>query len=186
MIDLEFDPFKIPSAYLEAIGLVTAASAHTESMIEDAIAGLASLDVERGLAITTHMSAPLRKDVLRSLAEIRIDDLDDLDLLDELLDEINKQTQKRNLYVHNKICMNPKTGEVALVKASARGSVRLEAFGVSVETIRADALSIHSAGLELFKFLDTRGLLPAMPPSALRRQYKTKAARKKRRKSLGY
>lgn len=185
MIYLEFNPNKIPSEYLEAIGLVTASSAHTEAIIQEAIAGLAQLDVERGLAITTHMSAPLRDDVLRALAEIHLDDLDDLDLLDDLLDNINEQFKKRHLYVHNQVCINPATKDVALVKTSARGSVRMEDYPLSVAAIRADALAIYQAGLELFQFLGAKGLLPTLPSQPYGRAHKSKSARKKRRKSAG-
>jgi hypothetical protein len=86
--DLDYDPRVIPPDYLKAIGLVAACSAQTESVIEMAIIGCLGITSDYGLAVTTHMSAPLRDDVLRAAAELRIDSLDALDELDRLLDTI--------------------------------------------------------------------------------------------------
>ena len=63
-------------------------------MIQEAIAGCARVNMEIGRALTTHMTAPLRIDVLRALAEITVDDLDVLDELDELIDQFNAAAKK--------------------------------------------------------------------------------------------
>jgi hypothetical protein len=75
----DFDPRNLPQEMLAAIGLVTACSAQTEYIVEQGIAGCLGVDFEFGAAVTTHMAAPLRDHVLRAVAEIKIDDLDDLD-----------------------------------------------------------------------------------------------------------
>lgn len=75
MKEYDFDPRNLPKELLAAIGLATASASQTESLVEMAIDGCASLAVEFTAPTTTHMAAPLRDSVLRSAAEIRIDDL---------------------------------------------------------------------------------------------------------------
>src|SRR5262245_25346937 len=96
----DYDPRNLPPDILAAIGLVTAASAQTEAIVEMAIGGCLGISVEYNTAVTTHMNAPLRDNVLRAAAEIKIDNLDDLDTLDEILDQIKVAFQRRNDYVH--------------------------------------------------------------------------------------
>jgi hypothetical protein len=178
---IDFDPRKLPKEYLEAIGLVAACSAQTENTIEMAIAGCLGVDGDYGMAITTHMSAPLRDDVLRAAAEIRIDNLDALDELDVILDNINKVVGRRNSTVHNLWGVDEKTGQVITVKITARGSVQAEYIPMSVDGVRADAKAIYDAGMDLLRFLIHYGLVPKLPK--LRpRAHKLKAARKKRAK----
>jgi hypothetical protein len=84
---LDFDPRNLPQDLLAAIGRMTTSAAHTESCVDEAIAGCLGIDYEYGQAVTTHMTMPLRFDVLRSAAELRIDDLDALDsAVDDLVD----------------------------------------------------------------------------------------------------
>lgn len=45
---LDFDPRNLPQAYLAAIGLLSAAASHTDSIVEYTIAGLLGLDAEQG------------------------------------------------------------------------------------------------------------------------------------------
>lgn len=177
--NIDFDPRNLPKEYLEAIGLVAACSAQTENTIELAIAGCLGLDHEFGLATTTHMSAPLRDDVLRSVAEIRLNDLDALDELDRLLDRINKTVGRRNSTVHNMWGVDEKTGQVITTKITSRGSLQAEYIPMSVADIRKDATAIYDAGMDLLRFLLDHRLVPKLAP--LRpRAHKLKAARKKR------
>lgn len=181
-IELDFQPSNIPSEYLEAIGLITLSSSHTEHVVEWGIASCAGIDVEKGMAVTTHMPGPLRDNVLRSLAEIAIEDLDALDELDNILDRLKTATVARNKYVHNSLCVEPKTGNVYLSTSQARGSVQTESIPVSPEDIKSAASEIYSLGLELLQFFISVRLQPIMPPDIRPRAHKTKAARKKRRK----
>lgn len=183
MHDLDFSPWNLPTDILEAVGLIATCSAQTEHVVQNGIAGCLGVDVEYGMAITTHMTTPLRDHVLRAAAEIRIDSLDDLDELDELLDEIEEAFKVRNAYIHNSLAMDKATGEVFSVKATARGSVDVELLPVTVDKIKADATRIYVAGLALYQFLQSRDLLAVTPP-ARPRGHKTSAARKKRRKAL--
>jgi len=84
--DFDFNPYSLPADFVRAIGLVTAATGQTENTIEQLIAGLLGVpDFQYGMVVTLHMSMPQRFNVIRSAAEIRLDDLDQLDALDDLL-----------------------------------------------------------------------------------------------------
>ncbi len=96
----DFDPHNLPQKLLAAIGLALTSYAQTERMVQDAIAGCLGVDTEYGAAATTHMAMPLRFSVLKSVAEIRIDDLDALDELDELISKVEDAANRRNAIAH--------------------------------------------------------------------------------------
>lgn len=179
---LDFDPRNIPMRYQRAIGLVAASSAQTESMVQMAICGCLGVDAEYGWAITTHMNATMRGQVLRSVAEIRINDLDALDELDEILDAISAANLLRNDHVHNEWCIYPKTGQVFVVKMKARGRLESDLIPVSIDKIKADAQLIYDLGIQLFSFLQRHKLVANLPPPDRPRAHKSRAERKKRRK----
>ena len=177
----DFDPRNLPQDVLAAIGLAMAASAQTESAIEMAIGGCLGLNVDAAAAVTTHMPAPLRDHVLRAAAEIRIENLAVLDELDRILDHIKNEVQpRRNAIAHNTWCRDPDTGEVFVVRQTARGSVDAELIPMPIDKIKADGLIIYNAGLEMIDFIANNDLGPTYFP-APPRAHKSKAARKKRR-----
>ncbi|MER9258639.1 hypothetical protein [Mesorhizobium sp. M0619] len=181
--NLNFDPRSIPLRHLQTIGLACAAYAQTEDHLQMAIAGCLGVDAELGWAVTSHMTAPLRENVLKSVAEIKLDDLDDLDKLDELIELVGKAAEKRNNIAHNLWCTDERTREVFVVKTSARGSVRADMIPMPLPKLREDADFIYEAGIELFRFLMAKNLIPALPSADRPRFHKTKAARKKRIKT---
>ena len=142
--------------------------------------GCLGVDAEYGAAVTTHMSAPLRFSVLKSVAEIRIDDLDILDELDEQLVELETAFNKRNDLVHNQWARNPDTGDVFTVKEKARTRYEMDLIPMSIDGVKSDALFIYQTGMNFMTFLMTNGLLPPVP-SGHPRSHKSKAVRKKRR-----
>lgn len=178
--DLDYDPRKLPPEYLQAIGLVTACSAQTESIIEDAIGGCLGIQSQYRMAVTTHMTAPLRDNVLRAVAEIRIDDPDALDQLDAILDNIKTTIQKRHSAVHNMWGYSPSQDKVYTAHITARGSVKGDLVHMKLENIKADALAIYDAGMDLLRFLIAHDLRPTIGPYESR-FHRTKAERKKRR-----
>ncbi len=182
--EYDFNPHNLPQDILQAIGLVTTCFAQTQYVVELGIGGCTGVEIEYSIAITTHMNAPLRDHVLRAVAQIRIDNLDDLDELDRLLDQIKIAGNKRNLYAHNKLGRDPDTGNFFAQIIEARGEVDGELVPISADKIKADALFIYQAGMDLMIFLGGRNLLPTIPPSKRPRAHKSKAARKKRRKEL--
>ncbi|HMK41196.1 MAG TPA: hypothetical protein VK451_06515 [Methyloceanibacter sp.] len=182
--EYDFDPHHLPNDVLAAIGLAMASSAQTESVIDMAIAGCLGVEVDYGAAVTTHMPAPLRDSVLRAVAEIRIDDLDTLDELDRTLDHIRDEVQtRRNAIVHHTWCRDPITGEVFTVKQTARGSVDAELIPMPISKIESDAELIYEAGMKLMLFLKSHNLFPPFPAQPRARTHKTRAARKRRRRS---
>lgn len=185
MIEFDFDPLKLTADILEALGLIVAASAQTESIIEMAICGCLKVSAMYGPPITAHMNGPLRDNVLRSVAQITIDNLDDLDELDQLLDNINTAIAKRNLYVHNSIGRDKATTDkFYIAKIESRGELDTAAIPVSAQQIKDDANAILQSGLRLMDFLMARDLLAKFPATIPEREHKSKAARKKRRKEL--
>jgi hypothetical protein len=182
--EYDFDPRNLPQDVLATIGLVTACSAQMEYAVEEGIGGCLGVDFEYSAAVTTHMAAPLRDHVLRSVAEIRIDNLNDLDELDRLLDQIKEAFVKRNTYVHHQWCRDPDTGDCFIAKTTARGRVEKDLLLMSIDQIKRDATFIYKAGINLYEFLGSRGLLPPFPTQPRPRGHKSKAARKKRREEL--
>jgi hypothetical protein len=181
--EYDYDPRNLPKAVLESLGLAIACASQAEEVISLAIGGCLGLDIEHSIAATTHMALPLKFSVLRSAAEIRIDDLNDLDELDKLLEDVDKALGKRHLFAHAEWCQDPDTKQLFLVKKVARTSVNAEKTSVTPESVRADALTIYQAGMALMEFIAARELLPAIPATKRPRFHKTKAERKKRRKT---
>jgi hypothetical protein len=179
---LDFGPDSLPPGILQAIGLVVAASAQTEHTVEMAIGSFLNIDVEYASALTTHMAAPLRDQVARAIAEIRIDDLDALDQLDVVLDGINTAFAKRNAIVHNTWCIGP-DGRVFTVKTTARGRVESDLIEMTIDQVKADADLIREAGLALISFMIDYDFEATFPSGPRFRAHKSKAARKKRREA---
>ena len=177
----DFDPRNLPIELLSAIGLAITSFAQTEQFIQEAIAGCAGLDVEYGKAFTIHMPMPLRFSALRSLAEIRIDDLDLLDELDRYLDQIDECSSKRNYMAHRQWCRDSKTNQLYTLKEDARSRLEMDLLPMTIDQVKADALFIYKVGIDFFQFLGLCNLLPAFPPKLRPRAHKSKAARKKRR-----
>lgn len=179
----DFDPRNLPQDTLAAIGLVVTTSAMLEYTIEQGIAGCLGVDFEYGAAVTTHMAVPLRDSVLRSVAEIKINDLDDLDELDDLLEEAKNAFDKRNAIVHREWCIHPITNKVFTVKETARTRYEADLVPMRVNEIKGDAAFIYRVGLTLYDFFSRRGLIPSIPSHPRPRHHKSKAARKKRRET---
>ncbi|QKC89678.1 hypothetical protein EB230_15620 [Mesorhizobium sp. NZP2234] len=179
--NLDFDPRNLPKEYLEAIGMACTCYAQTEDHIQMAIAGLLGVDMEIGWAVTTHMTLPLRESVLKSLTDIKFDDLSDVEEFDRLLAKVSEAANKRNQIVHHMWCIDEDTKEVFQVRAQARARVNVDVMPVSLEAIRADAGFIYNAGIELFRFIMTKNLLPTLPSRTRARFDKRKAIKDKRR-----
>ena len=72
------------------------------------------------------MTLPLKFDVLKSVAEIRLTNPTDLDSLDTLLANIDKALGKRHSVAHDGWCRNPHTNETFRSHIRARGSVQVK------------------------------------------------------------
>jgi hypothetical protein len=179
---LDFNPNHIPGDYLQAIGLAIACNAQTEHIVEMAIYGMLEVDFEYGAAVTTHMNNRLRDDALRALAEIKMDDPQDLNDLDAILNDVSDACRRRNDYAHASLATDTSNGKVYIVTQKARGSVSVEIKEVDVEAIKKDAERIYSSGLVLMEFLSNHELLPPELPEPRPRGHKLKSERKRRAK----
>jgi hypothetical protein len=96
----DFDPRNLPPELLRALGLVTAAAAQTESIVQEFIGGLLGIDHIETIALTAQMSANLREQIARSLLELNAANSWVVDTVDDLMDAIAAATEKRNHLVH--------------------------------------------------------------------------------------
>jgi hypothetical protein len=176
--EYDFDPRNLPQDLRAAIGLMTTSAAQTESVVEMAIACCLDIGFEYGKAVTTHMAMPLRFSSLRAAAELRIDDLNALDELDDILDVVEKAFDKRNAVVHHTWCRDPHTGEVFTVKDTARTSVRTDLIPMMVDQVESDALFVYQAGMMLMAFLAKHGLKLKFPPAPRPRAHKQQVCAK--------
>lgn len=182
-VEYDYNPGNLPQDILVAIGLVATCASQTEGIVEMAIGGCLGITVEYTAAVTSHMNAPMRDQTLRAAAEIKLDDLDALDELDRIMDSVNASFVKRNLYLHNMIGTDPK-GNIFATSVTARGSVDVDIVPLTAIGIREDAMAIYMAGMELMNFIRKYKILPKFPSAHRPRDHKTKAARKKRRKTM--
>ena len=179
--NLDFDPRNLPKEYQEAIGLACACYAQTEDHVQMAISGILGVDGEVGWAISTHMTAPLRESVLKSLTDIKFDELDLIEEFDRLMADVSEAANRRNRIVHNMWCVDEDTGEVFQVRTQARTRVSIDVPPIPLDSIKADAKFIYDAGIELLRFLIAHNLVPALPPRDRNRFDKRKAIKDKRR-----
>lgn len=178
----DFDPRNLPPEYLRAIGLVTAAAAQTESILQKFLGGLLGIDSMQSMALTLHMSMPLKDDIIRSLAHLGAPDLKELDKIDDLLDTIKSAFKNRNYVVHDSFAMHPETKKVFRVSASARGTLEAKLIPVSVKEIEKHASTLYESGMDLMRFMSRRDIMPTDPTRPIREAVdRSKKARKVRR-----
>ena len=84
------------------------------------------------------MSAALKGQVARALAELGAPYISELDILDDLLDSVASALERRNALLHNAFCRHPSTGEVLTCKQKARGAVRVSLTPITAADIEAD------------------------------------------------
>lgn len=135
-------------------------AAQTESIMQSFIGALLQIDNIEAIALTAHMSAPLKDHVARALIELNGVSVGVVDTVDELLDAISTAAEKRNVVIHNSIVRHPETGELFSYRESARGSLQVSLKPVRVEEIEQDATAIYEAGMDLARFMIVHGLTP--------------------------
>jgi hypothetical protein len=175
--EYDYNPYNLPQDLLAATGLAIACASQTEDIVSMAVAGCAGVNSAYGGAIITHMTMPLRLSILRSTAEIRLDDLDALDELDDIIELIEDAFEKRNAIAHHLWARDPETNAIYLQKAKARISYQIDLLPITVDQVKADAALIYEVGMRLMAFLRLHKLLPPIP-DRLDRAHKLKAARK--------
>ena len=162
--------------------LVAMASAQTENIIQDFIGVLLHIDAVETLALTTHMTGPLKDHVVRALTELNAATAEVVDEIDDLMDAIKEAMARRNTIVHNPLIMHPDTGEILSHRIKARGSLQLKLQPVSVAEIEKDASLIYEVGMDLMRFMMKHALGPKQRNIPLREPLdRSKEARAKRR-----
>ena len=156
----DYEPGNLPPEFLQALGMVTAAGAHTESIVQRFIGGLLAVDEIEFHAVTTEMSAQLMDKVARSLIALNAPSAEIIDRVDDLLDAVNRATERRNILVHSSYCRHPETGAVYRVKFKARGKLEAKPELVDIPDIRRQGAEIYRAGLDLMQFICDHELHP--------------------------
>ncbi|HET7709136.1 MAG TPA: hypothetical protein VFK50_06330, partial [Sphingomicrobium sp.] len=122
--------------------------------------------------------------VLRSAAEIVLDDPRALDELDVCLEAIKDATRARNDCVHGSWCIRHSDKTVLLVQEEARTHVVASYSPVTVDQIESKALALYEAGMDLMRFIMAVDKIPALPRER-KRGINTPKARKAARKKNG-
>lgn len=182
LVIYDFDPRNLPNEYLRAVGLVAMAAAQTEDIVGTFIGCLLGADNIETLAVTTHMTGPLRDHVARALIELNATTAAVVDDVDDLLDAIEAAMAKRNVLVHNPLIRHPDTGEIFAHRLKARGSLQLELRPITVQEIEEDAALIYEAGITLQKYMMLNGIGPVDRQFPIREPLdRRKRAREERR-----
>ena len=179
----DFDPNNLPADFLRAIGLAVAASSQTESIMQQFIGGLLGVDHVITISLTTHMSHPLKDKIIRTLSEIRAPNIEELDEIDELLDAVDSALKKRNTIVHNALARHPKTNVVFSLREKASGSLQVELQPITVHEIEEHATAIYKIGMDVYRFMAGRNLIPANRTAPLRAPIKRGPKARQERRS---
>ena len=131
------------------------------------------------------MTAPLREGVLKSLTDMKFDDLSEIEAFDIHLANVSEAGDRRDRIVHHMWCTDEKTKEVFQMRTQARTRVS-GLTPISLKSIQADAKFIYDAGVELLRFLITRNLIPALPERGRARFDKRKAVKAIKKKRAGW
>lgn len=179
----DFDPRNLPQELLTAIGLAIAASAQTEGVLDQGIAGCAGLDMLFGAAITTEMSVNQKLNALSSTVEVRIFNPNLLADFDDSIIEIRELFGVRNQLAHDSWCRDTETGELFRIDANAKTQIDIKTVLTTVEQIKDHAAAMYEAGMELYRILIATNLLPVVPDGPRRVAHIDQPARKAFRKA---
>jgi hypothetical protein len=186
VIVYDFNPNNIPDEYLQAIGLVIASSSQTEEIMGHFLGALLTVDEVETVALHTHMSMPMKTDIIKAILELNAPSASAVDDVDDLLDRICAAVERRNEVAHNKFAIHPQTGEIFSLRIKARGSLQSELKPVTADDLRSVASEIYHAGLALQDYMTQNGLSPRSRERPLRQQFKRKkSARNARRGKFG-
>ena len=178
----DFNPYSLPTEYLSAIGLVISSASQTEEILQELIGALLGIDYVSACALGAHISTPLKRDILKSIAELRCPSVNELDHLDDLLDTAFEAINKRNVVAHSRFCVHPENAGVYRLKQTARGRFDVDFEKVEIGDLLATVREVYEAGLALTSFMHSRGISPAFPaeplPHPINRKKKAREARR--------
>lgn len=162
--DFDFAPSKLPSEFLQAIGLMSVSWENLEHSISQAIGGLLNTDPAMTTAVTIHLSMPQKLDQLKALSEIRFGKSSaEHKKICGFIARIKASQPKRNSVVHNNWCIEKKSQKVICVGFSARGEMKVKFSAPTADQVKEDAKEVHALSLEIFMYLASNSLLPKIP-----------------------
>jgi hypothetical protein len=153
--------------------------------LQDFIGALLKIGNFQTVAVGAHMSFPLKETIMRTLAELDAPYVNEVDAVDDLLDAVKVALDKRNVIVHNSLAMHPTNGEVYSYRERARGSLQVELKVIAVEEIEKDAAAIYEVGMDIMRFMMSRGLEPRQRAGPLRVPINRKKAARDARRNGG-
>lgn len=158
----DFDPRNLPQELLAALGMLAASSAHTESIVQQAISGFLGLPWNKGLVVTAHLTMPQRFHMLEAAAkEINLDETN-VNELKLHISRLKLAFDQRNQALHRSWCRDQATGCVHVVTETARGKLKVHVEAGDAQTVLDTANEMYDAGMELYKFLGLLGLTPKL------------------------
>lgn len=150
--------------HLQAIGMVAVEWSYLEHIIDDSIWQYAKIDDDIGRCFTTHMSVPMRIDVLKSLFFEHFGNSEKYKALSKIAKDIKDTVSPlRNKIVHSP-WLEPENNQDAAqyLSVSARGQLKTTVLPMDVAEIRQAAETIEDYGNRLVYFVDTN----PPPPSS--------------------
>ncbi|MBK8630757.1 MAG: hypothetical protein IPN84_11290 [Sphingomonadales bacterium] len=140
------------------------------------VLGVDNIETE---ALGTHMSFPMKDDIIRSILELNAPSASFVDEVDDILDDIRDAMQLRNIVAHNEFAIHPETAEIFSLRIKARGSLQSELKKVTAEELLETADQIYRAGMSLQDFMLKNHLGPRFrrtSPRASESRTKSKAS----------
>jgi hypothetical protein len=168
VIIYDFNPNNLPDDYLKAIGLVIACASQTEEIMRNFMGVLLGVDNVETIALGTHMSMPMKDDVIRAVLELNAPSASAVDEVDDILDDIRDAMQLRNVIAHNEFAIHPETGEIYSLRIKARGSLQSELKPITAQELRDSADQIYRAGMKLQEYMMKSGIGPRFREGPLR------------------
>jgi hypothetical protein len=155
----DFNPQSLPLELLQNIGFVAMAAAQLEAAVQDLIGALLGADGIETKALTLHMAAPLKDQVVRSLVGINAMSAETIDETDELMDRVKDALERRNVVLHNSIIKHP-DGTLWSLRERSRGELQVELSPIDVESIKEDAALIYHVSIQVIQFMNAYGIAP--------------------------
>jgi hypothetical protein len=141
----------LPEPYLIAIGRLSYLWGHLETVVEMAISKLSGINFDdpRSAIMITHMTWPLRMDVLGSLIEYLKPKYPYLAKFSNVQKLLKKAQDGRNKILHAK--WGYQDGIVSISRISARGQLKMSITPVTITEIDGISNDIGQATTELLK-----------------------------------
>lgn len=152
---LDFDGWPLPDEYLIEIGRVSTLWAALESLLNLCIGKLAGFNLgdPTPFILINHSSFPQRLDIFSTLCEQLHHEAKQLSDYKVVISQLKSAQSKRNIYAHNGMSYNEKTGKAEMAVGSARGKLKVEVNSIDIADIRRATMEIDEATYALYKLV---------------------------------